>query len=488
MARRWLSNCVAEHGGGLGHCPSPQESPRLPTRVIDVGLDGFPPRLWESGGLHASYCALSYCWGTGKVLCTTSSTLRSHLREIPYEKLPKTLRDAICVTRQLGVKYLWIHSLCIIQDDEKDWRREAAQMGTVYTNTHVVITALASDNSDGGLFRDRDEASVRPVPLTASFPEPHGNSCRYVVPSGGDWKAGEHSPISTRAWTLQEQVLCARMLSFGADQLRWICLSMCAAETDPDGAFSGQHSDSLAMTTERQILRLNANQAALAAGESGAMAKDDGGLSVQERDVSFQAWEKIVTKYSARVITKQADRIPAILGVARRMEVNLNNRFVAGVWKGDYCLRSLSWQAETPGALIAHYPTWSWASTTSLVQYTMLSEPEASKERIEYQASVIQFDELSSEVQPTIGCCIKIKGKIKQTQDTGAPDLAPNMYSTESLLYRLQKIIIWLMRDSLTTSPRDPTNVSCLFLRRLTEYQQYTETKTLKSYVYGLDY
>ncbi|KAJ0162505.1 hypothetical protein CTA2_4444 [Colletotrichum tanaceti] len=344
-------------------------------------------------GVSRTVCALSYCWGNVEAHRTTRGTLKSHLGSIPCEKLPRTLSEAIHVTRELGIPYLWIDSLCIIQEDEQDWKKEAAQMGAVYSDAHVVITAAALDTSHGGLFRDRDEASVRPVLLTASSPPaPRSKSRRYVVPSGGDWEAASYSPITNRAWPLQEDILGARILSFRADQLSWACLSMMATEVDPDGAVSERDRSSAAKRAERQSIRLRSLRGVLPGPTSHTSTQENRPASVRERDVRFQVWEKVVQQYSSRAITMQTDRIPVILGVGRRLEANLHDSFVAGIWRGAYCLRSLGWQAEAPGDLVAHYPSWSWASTTSRVSYSMLSGPGAGEATVDYQASVVHFD------------------------------------------------------------------------------------------------
>lgn len=60
--------------------------------------------------------------------------------------LPPLFQDAIIITRQLGLRYLWIDSLCIIQDSLRDWETEAAKMASIYQNSYVTISATDASN------------------------------------------------------------------------------------------------------------------------------------------------------------------------------------------------------------------------------------------------------------------------------------------------------------------------------------------------------
>lgn len=81
----------------------------------------------------ANYVALSHCWGPEPPLKTTSKNRRQMERDLSWSFLPKTFQDAILVTLHLGMQYIWIDSLCIIQDDALDWDRESARMCNCHT-------------------------------------------------------------------------------------------------------------------------------------------------------------------------------------------------------------------------------------------------------------------------------------------------------------------------------------------------------------------
>lgn len=111
LAKDWLDECRQQHP----QCASGYV-PNLPRRVIDVS-DGQLLLATPKTGTAGYWVALSHCWGTEYTLKTTTDNLELHKRAIGWDSLPKTFKDAILVTRALQVRYLWIDSLCIIQDD-----------------------------------------------------------------------------------------------------------------------------------------------------------------------------------------------------------------------------------------------------------------------------------------------------------------------------------------------------------------------------------
>jgi len=146
------------------------EDPTLPTRIIDVGNALDPPFLHKSNGERAPYLALSYCWGHSGNFRTTKESLLGNMREIPLNVLPATLRDAIIATRQLDFRYIWIDAICIVQDDEEDWNREAAKMQAIYASATITLSGLDSDDTTKGLFRTRKSRFTSPVQLSLRFP------------------------------------------------------------------------------------------------------------------------------------------------------------------------------------------------------------------------------------------------------------------------------------------------------------------------------
>jgi hypothetical protein len=132
----------------------------LPKRLIDVGEDGSSAHLIGRENLYKAedYIALSYCWGpTANTLTTTKTTLKMRqtaISELDGE-LPQTLQHAFRLTRLLGIRYLWIDALCIVQDDPEEWELEAAKMGLIYSNAFLVISAIVSSHAGDDLFKPR---------------------------------------------------------------------------------------------------------------------------------------------------------------------------------------------------------------------------------------------------------------------------------------------------------------------------------------------
>src|SRR5271170_4131983 len=162
-ARAWLNTCISHHPDcslSLSYEKIREEETPLPTRVINVDPNAQnPPRLIDSNGRRGRYVALSYCWGTTSVVRTLKSTLHEHQQALPFHRLPQTIKDVIMVSRKLGIEYIWVDALCIIQDDDEDWEREAQEMSRVYQYALLTIAATAGYHSDAGLFMNRSAES-----------------------------------------------------------------------------------------------------------------------------------------------------------------------------------------------------------------------------------------------------------------------------------------------------------------------------------------
>ncbi|KAM5350650.1 hypothetical protein ACJ41O_007155 [Fusarium nematophilum] len=217
-ARRWLAKCTTEHT----KCSAQQDRidglPLLPTRVLDVGTDNNPSlRLFVApSGRRGEYAALSYCWGDGVQVKMTKTTLDDMQQEILLSTLPQTIQDSIIFTRKLGVGYLWVDALCVMQaesshdeDHIRDWQREAARFGGYYQNALCTLAATASRSASGGLF----------YPFHGKFPKylsiRQGPDVHVWIPSGRvDSSFLTDAPLYQRGWAIQERILSPRMISF----------------------------------------------------------------------------------------------------------------------------------------------------------------------------------------------------------------------------------------------------------------------------------
>lgn len=152
--------------------------------------------------LGTRYATLSHCWGDVMVIQLLRHNMDQYKARIPVHELPKTFYDAVLAARKLDIEYLWIDALCIVQDSEKDWLKEASRMDQVYSNSYLNLSASASPDGSGGLFRERDPLAFKPlfIRLKTSSNVSTGYAC--FVNSWAD--DVEHTPISHRAWVLQE--------------------------------------------------------------------------------------------------------------------------------------------------------------------------------------------------------------------------------------------------------------------------------------------
>ncbi|KAF2652568.1 HET-domain-containing protein, partial [Lophiostoma macrostomum CBS 122681] len=148
------------------------------------------------------YTCLSHCWGRTRPFITTKANLEKNRQGIPWEALPKTFQDAVDITRSLGFQYVWIDSLCIVQDDADDWEKHCATMATIYRNASLVLAATASEDSQGGLFRRRS-TKIQPH-------EDHHNRSSM--------------PLLSRAWALQERLVSGAIVHFLDEEIIWECL------------------------------------------------------------------------------------------------------------------------------------------------------------------------------------------------------------------------------------------------------------------------
>ena len=158
LSQRWIEQCRNQHL----ECETVYSN-ELPSRVLDLS-DCYGPvnlRLYEpipSEG--AKYVALSYCWGKSGNLTTTMANIAGRKCGISWDLLPNSFRDAVTITRGLGMRYLWIDGLCIIQDDKPDWEREAAKIGQVYENAFLTIATDGAEDPTRGILTYRSTDMV----------------------------------------------------------------------------------------------------------------------------------------------------------------------------------------------------------------------------------------------------------------------------------------------------------------------------------------
>ncbi|KAK0512844.1 hypothetical protein JMJ35_004861 [Cladonia borealis] len=363
LISRWLKNCKENHACATFKDTQPAWSP---SRLVDVS--GTVPRLVDTSslGLKVPYLALSHCWGGHKVIKTTMEVLNKFkVAGIPPEKCTATFNDAFQITRRLGHQYIWIDSLCIIQDSAEDWSEEARSMSSVYGySTLNLIAAHARDGRDG-CFKKRDIHSVRPCLVPNPF-RPVANESFIVYPMRMDKIYNEqvrNSPIYRRAWILQERLLSPRSVYFGKEQIFWACGEMEACEAFPSGAnYVPTRPHNEVSIDKRGVQQLLNPRVRMAQGEAQGIA---------------ESWARIVKMYSSSELTFPADKLYGLSGIAERVQGHIGGEYLAGLWKNtpEAFLWSLLWFVDShdkgrsrPPAYRA--PSWTWTSVDGTIELT----------------------------------------------------------------------------------------------------------------------
>ncbi|KAI9688712.1 MAG: hypothetical protein M1822_001069 [Bathelium mastoideum] len=366
-----LDQCVKHHK----QCKASFQRDWYPKRLIDVGTyDDESVRLviTEDTAVDGVYLTLSHCWGGANILKLTKESVDSMTKRIKIADLPKTFDDAISITRRLGIKYLWIDSLCIIQDSDLDWTTQSAQMDKVYSNSFCNVAAAGAKDSTQGLWFKRLPEVVRPGGITATWSGLERG--QYFLVHRFFWQSLiKNAPLSKRGWVLQERYLAPRVVHFGRRQIAWECLESKACETFPSSVpdyASGNetHSKSAEVKTlvAADLTRLP-------------------GAAVTAQSVArwYLVWERIVEAYTRAQLTFSSDKLIVLSGLASRMQQELKYSYMAGLWRPHMPL-CLLWECRNNLELSYRLhpyraPSWSWASIEGEVAFRSASgEPEAS--------------------------------------------------------------------------------------------------------------
>jgi hypothetical protein len=307
------------------------------------------------------YATLSHCWGQAKIIQLQKSNLDEFRHALPLADMPKTFLDAMTVCRGLKIRYLWIDSLCIMQDkdDLLDWSREAGLMHKVYSFSHLNISASDAPDATHGLFRNH----VKPTLGRLTIREYIGDEpsvlkdffVHEIYDLGDYWRSDvELSPINKRGWVFQERLLALRVIHFSNTQIYWECREKSTCETFPNLEFSTIYT--CAPTMYQPGLDYKYYMAKAAVQE----------LEPEELAACYNIWDRIVGSYVHTKTTESKDKLVAISGIANHLRSILKDTYIAGMWRQN--LESqLTWhhndmtgRSSRPKDYRA--PTWSWAS------------------------------------------------------------------------------------------------------------------------------
>jgi hypothetical protein len=289
----------------------------MPTRILRVGRQADDPIRLQANppGSKGQYAALSHCWGANQTFTLTQQSMDALIKGVALSDLPLTFRDAVTVSRTLGLQYLWIDSLCIFQGDPEDWRTESVKMRAVYSNATIVIAASNAESDEAGFLNRHVSGEIIGILDDARHaPRPSFYLQRPEYPLYPPGAPLLSEPLSFRAWALQERYLARRSLSFGSQQMLWECKTLLLSE-------DGRHKDEARYRIEHLIPHELSNDSSSISWAS------------PEELRRYYNWYTVVEKYMRCDITFHSDRLPAISGLAERLWEETQDIYMAGLWR-----------------------------------------------------------------------------------------------------------------------------------------------------------
>lgn len=312
--------------------------------VVNMHLTELPLAGPDPRAQRLNCAALSYVWGTRPSFTATLdniNSLRLHGGLGQYwAELPPVIRDTILLVRSLGLRFLWVDTLCITQDSKNSWKLNAFNMDSIYGGAHLTICAADGEDGFTGL-----SAMKREENATNQMTADCGDGVHLMVSRPPETYV-RASKWNTRAWTFQERLLSRRCLIFVAGRVYFQCRSTGMSEdlyADREG--TGWSLD--LMDAPMQMFR-------------------------QLPQRSFWVYSKVVSLYSSRALTKPKDILAAFSGITNVMEERMCAPFVFGLPTSHFDL-ALLWQhtdlvdrrkPRTEEELTDYegleFPSWSW--------------------------------------------------------------------------------------------------------------------------------
>lgn len=321
----------------------------LPRRAIDVGkMEGgstvYLHEFLKSERAH--YVTLSYRWGKVSPFKSTSETFQAYQFGIDFKSLPQLFQDAVIITRSLGVRYLWIDAICIIQDDQTDWLEQAPFMGKIYQNAYCTIAAHSVEHPEIGLLKQNESMNTISIPLNKiSRGTTKGTLCIGATRSFR--QAIEQSVIVPRAWVLQELALSQRTAHISDGNIYWDC---------PHRSYPHALGLGIQESTQRSLA-----------------------LKMGQDFTAFDSWLDIVSEYSRCQLTFETDKLFAIAGIAaewqRRMVGSVSNEYYFGLFKCGLP-QGLLWYTRKSSLqkIVKRAPSWSWPSVDGPIQFIQVRD------------------------------------------------------------------------------------------------------------------
>ncbi|CEI67227.1 hypothetical protein FVEN_g10938 [Fusarium venenatum] len=347
--RRWLESSTA----------TSDLRPQLPTRLLHCqpSSPGGDPkvRLVDSINIDPStrYAALTHRWGAVQPLKLLEARESGFHDNIPFASIPATFQDAIKLANDIGMEYMWIDSLCIVQDSKDDWQAEAARMASVYSQSYVTIAATAAEDSAAGL-KQQTTMLRHPCEITPSWTgfedEIPSGPIRIIIQSGFCDEVLS-KPLFRRGWTFQEWILSTRTIHVARDQLWWTS----ATNMKSQGYAANETCESYDFDVDRNYAHAMA---------PGALYS----LTNESPETLARVWHDLLQEYTSRDLTFESDRLVAFAGIAALYQSFAKlppGSYLAGIWR-QVIPQDLLWSVTDGRKVLPPQlyrgPSWSWAS------------------------------------------------------------------------------------------------------------------------------
>lgn len=330
-------------------------------------------------GSAVPYAALSYCWGGNGTFKTEAKSLKAFEENIPLEQVPQTLRDAFSLTNKIGLNYLWIDAICIVQgnqlEERQEWEQESKKMGRIYSNAKIVLAATRTLNVHEGIFQPRPK-----IPLSNDIETPsicarrnlnHEiiTSCRTKSDKWWETNINGTFPLLSRGWGFQERMLATRLVHFTPTEMVWECQNTRKCECR--------------VVESHLYAELNNMLAALRTFLSKPF----------DEMAKRQMWRELVRSYSVRKLTHIDDKLPALSGIAELFKEKSGDQYAAGLWRNSLPF-DLLWRCDQSGNLKdrkTRSPSWSWISVDGAIKWPVSQQPY-SHTSLDYISSTTYFE------------------------------------------------------------------------------------------------
>ncbi|KIW27878.1 uncharacterized protein PV07_07576 [Cladophialophora immunda] len=426
LAREWVEVCARTHA----KCQTASSTQWYPTRLIDLRAtvpeaetemvrlvsqkeaekrDDQPP-------FEGKYVTLSHRWGQIEIPKLRQYNRAEFQTAIPWRNLPTTFQHAMQFARELGVRWIWIDALCIIQGDEQDWLFESSHMDKVYAFSYCNISATAAMDGSRGLFNNRDARRKWFDTVSLRTQDLSGDGQKVVECTISDlsfWdEYVDNAPVNRRSWVFQERLLAPRVLHWCKDQIAFECRELDRAECRPEGLphlqmKAGQLIDQARLKAMDREVGRRLRELRLAGTHSSSRSKELNWMveAIDPKLYLYEVWKRMVEVYTKMELTDERDRLIALSGIARMMTRILRldgseDQYLAGMWQ-NYLASQLLWyvnDAEEEGQTaqplqntrpeLYRAPSFSWASVETPRGVTF---PETTDKGILVEVQVVRL-------------------------------------------------------------------------------------------------